>query len=132
MDAGSLGPDVQAKSTATLSDLLSMYTGRVLKKPSPTLLLTLDEQSDCDCEANDMSGDNQIWHNAQNNMPNSHILSSIITKEKSSVENIIPAINKFEESNPKKVDYIDEDTYHFLSLIFSSVIYRPSAIYLLF
>lgn len=110
MDAGSLGPDVQAKSTATLSDLLSMYTGRVLKKPSSQLLLTPDEQSDCD-EANDTSGDNQTWHSTQNNMPSSHLLSSIVTKEKSSIQNLDTAINKLEESNFKKVDYIDEDTH---------------------
>lgn len=116
MDAGSLGPDVQAKSTPTLSDLLSMYTGRVLKKPSSQLLLTPDEQSDCD-EANSMSGDNQTWHSTQNNMPSSHILSSIVTKEKSTVQNLDTAINKVEEGNPKKVDYIDEDTHHFFLLI---------------
>lgn len=115
MDAGSLGPDVQAKSTATLSELLSMYTGRVLKKPSSQLLLTPDEQSDCD-EANDISGDNQTWHSTQNNMPSSHILSSIVTKEKSSVQNLDTAINKLEEGNFKKVVYIDEDTYRFFSL----------------
>ncbi|EFN66625.1 Baculoviral IAP repeat-containing protein 6 [Camponotus floridanus] len=101
LDAGSLGPHVQAKSTATLSDLLSMYTGRVLKKPSPQLLLTPDEQSDCD-EANDISGDNQTWHNTQNNMPSSHMLSSIVTKEKSCVQNINTAVNKIEDDNPKK------------------------------
>lgn len=109
MDAGSLGPHLQAKSTATLSELLSMYTGRVLKKPSPQLLLTPDEQSDYD-EANEMSGDNQTWHSTQNNMPSSHILSSIVTKEKSCVQNINTAVNKVEEGNPKKVDYIDKDT----------------------
>ncbi|KAL6430648.1 hypothetical protein ACFW04_006912 [Cataglyphis niger] len=101
LDAGSLGPHVQAKSTATLSDLLSMYTGRMLKKPSPQLLLTPDEQSDCD-EANDISGDNQTWHNTQNNMPSSHMLSSIVTKEKSCVQNIDTAVNKIEDDNPKK------------------------------
>ena len=111
MDAGSLGPHVQAKSTATLSDLLSMYTGRVLKKPSAQLLLTPDEQSDYD-EANEMSGDNQTWHSTQNNMPSSHILSSIITKEKSCVQSINTAVNKVEEGNPKKVDYIDRHTHH--------------------
>lgn len=107
MDAGSLGPHVQAKSTATLSDLLSMYKGRVLKKSSPQLLLTPDEQSDYD-EANEMSGDNQTWHSTQNNMPSSHILSSIV-KEKSCVQSINTAV-KVEEGNPKKVDYIDRDT----------------------
>ncbi|XP_032684948.1 baculoviral IAP repeat-containing protein 6 isoform X6 [Odontomachus brunneus] len=101
LDAGSLGPDVQTKSSATLSDLLSMYTGRVLKKPSSQLLLTPDEQSDYD-EANDTSVDNQTWHNTQNNMPSSHILSSIITKEKSSVQNLDTAIKKVEEGNLKK------------------------------
>jgi len=120
LDAGSLGPHVQAKSTATLSDLLSMYTGRVLKKPSPQLLLTPDEQSDCD-EANDISGDNQTWHNTQNNMPSSHMLSSIVTKEKSCVQNINTAVNKIEDDNPKKVDYIDEKETHttiFFSFLF--------------
>jgi len=108
LDAGSLGPHVQAKSPVTLSELLSMYTGR--KKPSPQLLLTPDEQSDYD-EANEMSGDNQTWHSTQNNMPSSHILSSIVTKEKSCVQSINTAVNKVEEGNPKKVDYIDEDTH---------------------
>lgn len=117
MDAGSLGPHVQAKSTATLSDLLSMYTGRVLKKPSAQLLLTPDEQSDYD-EANEMSGDNQTWHSTQNNMPSSHILSSIITKEKSCLQNINTAVNKVEEGNPKKVDYIDKTHAPFLFFLF--------------
>lgn len=104
MDAGSLGPHVQAKSTATLSDLLSMYTGRVLKKPSTQLLLTPDEQSDCD-EANDASGNSQTWHNMQSNMPSSHVLNSIVTKEKSSAQNISTAVNKVKESNLKKVNF---------------------------
>ncbi|XP_011349517.2 baculoviral IAP repeat-containing protein 6 isoform X2 [Ooceraea biroi] len=100
LDAGLLGLDVQTKSTATIGDLLSMYTGRVLNKPSPQLLLTPDEQSDCD-EANDMSNDNQAWHSSQNNMPTSYILNSI-AKEKSSVQNINIAVNKAEEGNSKK------------------------------
>lgn len=116
MDAGSLGPHVQAKSTATLSDLLSMYKGRVLKK-STSLSLTPDEQSDYD-EANEMSGDNQTaWHSTQNNMPSSHILSSIVTKEKSCVQSINTAV-KVEEGNPKKVDYIDRDTRTILIFFF--------------
>lgn len=93
-----------------------MYTGRVLKKPSSQLLLTPDEQSDYD-EANDTSGDNQTWHSTQNNMPSSHILSSIVTKEKSSVQNIDTAINKVEEGNPKKVDYIRRRQRTILSFI---------------
>lgn len=130
MDAGSLGPHVQAKSTATLSDLLSMYTGRVLKKPSPQLLLTPDEQSDYD-EANEMSGDNQTWHSTQNNMPSSHMLSSIVTKEKSCVQSINTAVNKVEESNPKKVDYIDKDTHHsyFFFSFFYKFLFLSSVIY---
>lgn len=112
-----LGLDVQAKSTATIGDLLSMYTGRVLNKPSPQLLLTPDEQSDCD-EANDMSSDNQTWHSSQSNMPTSHILNSI-TKEKSSVQNINIAVNKAEEGNSKKVDYTWTNTRILLSLFLS-------------
>jgi len=115
LDAGLLGLDVQAKSTATIGDLLSMYTGRVLNKPSPQLLLTPDEQSDCD-EANDISNDNHNWHNSQNSMPTSHILNSI-TKEKP-VQNINIAVNKAEEGNSKKVDYINEHTYYHLFFSF--------------
>lgn len=103
MDAGSVGPDVQAKSTPILSDLLSLCTGRALKKPTPQLIFTPDDQSDCD-EANDMSANNQTWHNTQNDMPNSHILSSTVMKEKSSVQSIGTTVNKVEDSNPKKVD----------------------------
>lgn len=109
MDAGSLGPHVQAKSTATFSDLQCMYTGRVKKSFSQ---LFLDEQSDCD-EAIDMSGDNQTWHSAESNMPsrmlsffNDKLSERKVTKEKSSVQNVNTAVNKVEESNPKKVDYI--------------------------
>lgn len=81
-----------------------MYTGRVLKKPSPQLLLTPDEQSDYD-EANEMSsGCQTAWQSVQNKMPSSHILSSIVTKEKSCIQSINTAVNKVEESNPKKVD----------------------------
>jgi len=125
-----LGLDVQAKSTATIGDLLSMYTGRVLNKPSPQLLLTPDEQSDCD-EANDISNDNHSWHNSQNNMPTSHILNSI-TKEKSSVQDINIAVNKAEEGNSKKVDYINEHLriiisffcfFLFFLLLFSNFIF---------
>ncbi|XP_076233643.1 BIR repeat containing ubiquitin-conjugating enzyme [Calliopsis andreniformis] len=101
LDAGSLGPDVQTKSTPILSDLLSLCTGRALKKPAPQLIFTPDDQSDCD-EANDMSVNNQTWHSTQNDMPNSHILSSTVTKEKSSVQNIGTTVNKVEDSNPKK------------------------------
>lgn len=106
MDAGSLGPDVQTycKSTPILSDLLSLCTGRMLKKPAPQLIFTLDDQSDCD-EANDMPVNNQTWHNTHNDMPNSHILNSTVTKEKSSVQSISTTVNKVEDSNPKKVDY---------------------------
>lgn len=117
MDAGSLGPDVQAKSTPILSDLLSLYTGRALKKPAPQLIFTPDNQSDCD-EADDMSVNNQTWHDTQSDMPNSHILSSTVTKEKSSVQNLSTTINKVEDSNPKKVDYIDEKL-HYFSFCFS-------------
>lgn len=116
MDAGSLGPDVQTKPTSTLSDLRRVYTGRVLKKPIPQLLLTSDEQSDCD-EANDTSGDNQTtWHSTQSDIPNSHVLNSTISKEKSSVQSINSAVNKVEDSNSKKVDCIDENL-HFLNFI---------------
>ncbi|XP_076667240.1 BIR repeat containing ubiquitin-conjugating enzyme isoform X2 [Andrena cerasifolii] len=101
LDAGSVGPDVQAKSTPILSDLLSLCTGRALKKPTPQLIFTPDDQSDCD-EANDMSANNQTWHNTQNDMPNSHILSSTVMKEKSSVQSIGTTVNKVEDSNPKK------------------------------
>lgn len=94
-----------------------MYTGRVLKKPSTQLLLTPDEQSDCD-EANDASGNSQTSHNTQNNMPSSHVLSSIVTKEKSSAQNINTAVNKVEESNPKKVDFVDENMHYILSFSF--------------
>jgi len=92
-----------------------MYKGRVLKK-STSLSLTPDEQSDYD-EANEMSGDNQTWHSTQNNMPSSHILSSIVTKEKSCVQSINTAV-KVEEGNPKKVDYIDRDTRTILIFLF--------------
>ncbi|XP_035734374.1 baculoviral IAP repeat-containing protein 6-like isoform X2 [Vespa mandarinia] len=101
LDAGSLGPDVQTKPTSTLNDLRRVYTGRVLKKPIPQLLLTSDEQSDCD-EANDTSGDNQTWHSTQSDIPNSHVLNSTISKEKSSVQSINSAVNKVEDSNSKK------------------------------
>ncbi|KAK9296171.1 hypothetical protein QLX08_009734 [Tetragonisca angustula] len=101
LDAGSLGADVQAKSTPMLSDLLSLCTGRMLKKPAPQLIFTPDDQSDCD-EANDMPINNQTWHNTQNDMPTSRILSSTVTKEKSSVQNINATINKVEDSNYKK------------------------------
>ncbi|CAK9813280.1 Baculoviral IAP repeat-containing protein 6 [Anthophora quadrimaculata] len=97
LGAGLLG----SKSTPMLSDLLSLCTGRMLKKPAPQLLFTPDDQSDCD-EANDMSVNNQTWHNAQSDMPNSHILSSTVTKEKSSVQNINATVNKVEGNNPKK------------------------------
>ncbi|KAL0100417.1 hypothetical protein PUN28_019635 [Cardiocondyla obscurior] len=101
LDAGSLGPHVQAKSTATLSDLLRIYTGGVLKKPSPQLLLTPDEQSDYD-EANEMSGDSQTaWHSIQNKLPSSLVLTPIVTK-KTCVQSINTAVNKIEESNSKK------------------------------
>ncbi|XP_076756528.1 BIR repeat containing ubiquitin-conjugating enzyme isoform X2 [Xylocopa sonorina] len=101
LDAGSLGADVQAKPTPILSDLLSLCTGRILKKPAPQLIFTPDDQSDCD-EANDMSVNNQTWHNTQNDMPNSRILSSTVTKEKSSVQNINTTVNKVEDNNSKK------------------------------
>lgn len=120
MDAGSLGADVQAKPTPMLSDLLSLCTGRMLKNPAPQLIFTPDDQSDCD-EANDMPINNQTWHNTQNDMPTSCILSSTVTKEKSSVQNINTTINKVEDSNSKKVDYIDEKL-HFFFLLLSSTI----------
>ncbi|XP_015440195.1 PREDICTED: baculoviral IAP repeat-containing protein 6 [Dufourea novaeangliae] len=101
LDAGSLGPDVQAKSTPILSDLLSLCTGRAIKKPAPQLIFTPDNQSDCD-EANDMSVNNQAWHDTQSDMPNSHILSSTLTKDKSSAQNLGTTVNKVEDSNPKK------------------------------
>ncbi|XP_050487172.1 baculoviral IAP repeat-containing protein 6 isoform X2 [Bombus huntii] len=101
LDAGSLGADVQAKPTPMLSDLLSLCTGRMLKNPAPQLIFTPDDQSDCD-EANDMPINNQTWHNTQNDMPTSRILSSTVTKEKSSVQNINTTINKVEDSNSKK------------------------------
>lgn len=116
MDAGSLGADIQAKPTPMLSDLLSLCTGRMLKKPAPQLIFTPDDQSDCD-EANDMPINNQTWHNTQNDMPTSRILSSTVTKEKSSVQNINTTVqNKIEDSNSKKVDYIDEKLHFFLSV----------------
>lgn len=119
MDAGSLGPDIQTKSTTTLSDLLSLCTGRALKKPASQLMFAPDNQSDC-AESNDMSVNNQTWHDTQSDMPNSHILNSALTKEKSSVQNLGTTVNKVEDSNPKKVDYIDEKLYLlFVSLRFS-------------
>ncbi|XP_054010480.1 baculoviral IAP repeat-containing protein 6 isoform X1 [Hylaeus anthracinus] len=105
LDAGSLGSDVQAKSTPILSDLLSLCTGRTLKKPVPQLIFTPDNQSDCD-ETNDMSVSNQTWHDTQSDMPNSHILSSTVTKEKSSVQNLSTTVNRVEDSNSKKRDDI--------------------------
>ncbi|XP_076225750.1 BIR repeat containing ubiquitin-conjugating enzyme isoform X2 [Nomia melanderi] len=101
LDAGSLGPDVQTKSTTTLSDLLSLCTGRALKKPASQLMFAPDNQSDC-AESNDMSVNNQTWHDTQSDMPNSHILNSALTKEKSSVQNLGTTVNKVEDSNPKK------------------------------
>ncbi|XP_076283788.1 BIR repeat containing ubiquitin-conjugating enzyme isoform X2 [Lasioglossum baleicum] len=101
LDAGSLGPDVQAKSTPKLSDLLSLCTGRALKKPASQLMFTPDLQSDC-AEANDMSVNNQTWHDTQTDMPNSHILNSALTKEKSPVQNLGTTLNKVEDSNSKK------------------------------
>nr|XP_033324348.1 baculoviral IAP repeat-containing protein 6 [Megalopta genalis] len=103
LDAGSLGPDVQAKSTPILSDLLSLCTGRALKKPASQLMFTPDNQSDC-AEANDMSVNNQTWHDTQSDMPNSHILNSALTKEKSSIQNLGTTLNNVEDSNSKKRD----------------------------
>ncbi|XP_043255701.1 baculoviral IAP repeat-containing protein 6 [Colletes gigas] len=101
LDAGSLGPDVQAKSTPILSDLLSLCRG-ALKKPAPQLIFTPDNQSDCD-ETNDMSVSNQTW---QRDIFNSCVLSSIVTKEKSSIQNLGTTVNKVEDSNLKKRDDI--------------------------
>ncbi|XP_017761383.1 PREDICTED: baculoviral IAP repeat-containing protein 6 [Eufriesea mexicana] len=100
LDAGSLGADVQAKPTPMLSDLFSLCTGRMLKKPAPQVIF-IPNQLECD-EVTDMLINNQTWHNTQNDMPTSHILSSTVTKEKSSIPNINTTVNKVEDSNSKK------------------------------
>lgn len=106
MDAGSLGPDVPAKVRTKLSDLLSQCTAELTKKPAAQLSITPDDQSDSD-EANNMTGDNQIWHSEQNDTPNSHALtSSTVTKEKSSVTNIGACGHKVEDNSIKKVDFV--------------------------
>ncbi|XP_046485616.1 baculoviral IAP repeat-containing protein 6 isoform X2 [Neodiprion pinetum] len=103
---GAVDPDLQAKLTTKLSNLLSQYKAEMSKKPATLLSLTPDDQSDSD-EANNMPGEFKIWHNAQNDASNPHMIASSKTKEKSSVPKASTATNKIEDNHDKKrEDYV--------------------------
>ena len=99
MDAGSLGPDLQAKLTTLYGDLMSHCKAELTKKPTVHLSLTPDDRSNSDEVS--MPAENQYWHMLQND--NSHMLDSAITKEKSFGTNIGTSMSKNEDNSAKKV-----------------------------
>ncbi|XP_012256631.2 baculoviral IAP repeat-containing protein 6 isoform X2 [Athalia rosae] len=101
LDAVSLEPDLQDKLATKISNLLSQCNAENSKKPAALLSLTPDDQSDSE-EANNIPGEFKIWHNAQNDAPNPHTITSSISKEKSSVPNASTATNKIEDNHNKK------------------------------
>ncbi|XP_015597939.1 baculoviral IAP repeat-containing protein 6 isoform X3 [Cephus cinctus] len=100
LDAGSLGPDLQAKLSTKICDLLSHYNVEMTKKTTAELSLTSDDQSDSD-EVNNMPVITQNW--VKPNTPNPHTLTSTtVTKEKSSIPNTGITANKVKDNNAKK------------------------------
>ena len=101
MDAGSLGPDLQAKLTTLYGDLISHCKAEMTKKPTVHLSLTPDDRSIGDEVS--MPDEAQYWHILQND--NSHMLDSAISKEKSSGTNIGTSTSKNEDNSAKKVAF---------------------------
>ncbi|XP_033217381.1 baculoviral IAP repeat-containing protein 6 isoform X2 [Belonocnema kinseyi] len=103
LDAGSLGPDLQAKLTTLYGDLISHCKAEMTKKPTVHLSLTPDDRSISDEVS--MPDEAQYWHILQND--SSQMLDSAISKEKSSGTNIGTSTSKNEDNSAKKRDDIN-------------------------